>query len=388
VSEILCFQVPPDHALESMEGWSRLDPQTFSAVRAHLVVIKRREAHPLTGPAISRVDVPAGSEYVIRRKEIEVTTQMAEVQQLVQRTVTTRINEEFVAKLSAEIGASGPLPTAKATTETQIKLLTELADAVQHSVAGKQSFQVQRTTEIERSLTVKTTADGTPVPTKHLYLYFGLWPWRWDFYLDRVELLRLRYQRRWLWPTVRETFAARTLTLRLPLFSLRFHEPQTEISVKDGDYTPDVADAEAIALAPLTNAMPALDFPLDTGLGDLARLAFPVTGAEREAAGRKTGGAVRGVKKAAAKRSGVGGGAHARKAAAKKAPTQTRSRKAQPRTVPVKPRPEAATPKRPPAGARKLSASTKRAAPVRSKKPGKSRRPTGGGRRSGPKGGR
>ena len=32
-----------------------------------------------------------------------------------------------------------------------------------------------------------------------LYFYFTLWPWRWDFYLYKVELMRLKYEKSWYW---------------------------------------------------------------------------------------------------------------------------------------------------------------------------------------------
>ena len=220
--ETVCFQVPADHELETNEAWQRRQPNTFTVVRAHIVAIKRRGAKPLMGPPVRRVDVPAGSEYGFRRKDVVAIKHMAEIQELVQRTVTARITEEFSEKISASIGISGPLPTAKASSDTQFKAANEVIDAVQRTLTGKLSFEVSFSAEIERSITVKTNADGSRAPSKQLYFYFTLWPWRWDFYLYKVELMRLKYENWWNWWRVRETISSKVIDVRRPLFSLCF----------------------------------------------------------------------------------------------------------------------------------------------------------------------
>jgi hypothetical protein len=325
--ETVCFQVPADHELDSIEGWSRIGPGSFFAVRAHIIVIKRRGAKLLMGPTLRRIDVPAGSDYVVRRKEMTTVKHMAEVQRVVQQTVTGKITQEFSEKISAEIGVSGPLPTAKAASETQFKATQEVTDALQTTLYGRRSFEVEIAQEDERSITVKTNADGSHAAAKQLHLYAGLWPWRWDFYLYKVELLRLKYEKRWIWPDVRETFSSKVLAIRQPLFSLSFYEPQEDFSISDGEYTPEVEEAEEIRIDKLADGLPNVEFPLNPSLEEIARLAFPVTGEEKRQAAQREAyrqGAVA-KKKAAASRGKKTGG---RKAATKWTQAAKKARKA------------------------------------------------------------
>ncbi|MBX6376494.1 MAG: hypothetical protein IRZ13_19995 [Acetobacteraceae bacterium] len=329
--ETLCFQVPADHELETIDGWSRIDSRTYSAVRAHIVVIKRRGTKLFTGPTLRRIDVPAGSEYVVKRRDIVTVKHTAEIQRSVQQTVTDRITQEFSQKIAAEISASGALPSAKATSETQFKAIGELTNAVQQSLNAKRAFEVQLTQEDERSIAVKTRSDGSRAPAKHLHLYVGVWPWRWDFYLYKVEILRLRYEKRWIWPDVRETFSSRVLTLKQPLFSVQFYEPQEDFSISDGDHAPEIEDPEAISIAPLTVDLPNVEFPLNPTLEGLARLAFPVTGQERrEAASRRASRVIArkpAAAKPAAKRTPAGRAMVGRGATGKARPKMTTAKK-------------------------------------------------------------
>ena len=219
------FPSTSDHELETKEAWQRRPPNTFTAVRAHIVAIKRRVAKPLTGPPVKRVDVPAGRNTASAVKTLSRLS-TRQKSKLVQRTVTAKITEEFSEKISASIGVSGPLPTAKASADTQFKAANEVSEAIQRALSAKLSFDVNFSTEIERSITVKTNADGSHALSKQLYFYFTLWPWRWDFYLYKVELMRLKYEKSWYWWDVRETIASRVLDIRQQLFSIYFYEPE------------------------------------------------------------------------------------------------------------------------------------------------------------------
>ena len=149
------------------------------------------------------------------------------------------------------------------------------------SLATKQAYEIQLTQEDERAITVKTRADGSQAPAKQLHLYAGVWPWQWDFYLYKVEILRLKYRKPWYWRHVRETFSSKTLAPKQPLFSLKFYEPQEDLSVNDGGYAVEVDEPQDISLIPLTVPLQNIEFPLTPTLEALAPMAFPVTGKER-----------------------------------------------------------------------------------------------------------
>jgi hypothetical protein len=278
------LRVPPDDELESSANWQNLGDNTYSAVQADLVVIKRREQKVLTGPPIDIVNVPGGSEYTLQDKRATVVKHVDEIQDSIQETVSSKFSAEIVTKIASEVGATGVLPSAKLSSEVQGKAGTELREAVQNSLTRKRSFEIQDSQEITRSVTHKPSADGLPRAPLTLRFYLGLWPWRWEFYLYSVRYLRLRYARNWLWSKVRKTISESVVEPKLPLFCVRFYQPQDKYSFTDREYVPDVADEDdmhEVKLIGVDGRMPNVRWPSAPTLEDLARLAFPVTQEER-----------------------------------------------------------------------------------------------------------
>lgn len=323
--EIVYLQIPPQELLRSKAGWRNLGQKTFAAFRAHIVIVKRREKKALKGSPVKTLDLPGGTEYGFERKTARIVRHAGEIQRSIQETVTAKVAVEVAHKIASEVGATGPLPAAKLSSEVNAKAGAELTEAVQATLATKRSFEIQDSEEITRSISYKPSSDGNKRDPVTLHFYLRFWPWRWEFYLYRVEYLRLRYQRKWLWRDVRKTIETSSDEPKRLLFCIRLYEPQDEYSLAENSYEPDIADEDEVTIDSCAGGLPQVNGPAGPALEELARLAFPVTREERRHAAAKRvgrgGAAKRRVAKKAAK-------ASARKASARKRTAKKTSRKA------------------------------------------------------------
>jgi hypothetical protein len=185
------------------------------------------------------------------------------------------------------------LPTGKVSSETLLKTTDALTKTMQRTLVGKRAFELQISHEDERSITVKTSSDGSRAPTKNLCIHVGIWPWRWDVYLYRIERgeyyetdRRALSLKKAAVAIERQSTTAIEITLRQPLFSLQFYEPQEDLSISDGEYIPDVENPAQISVEQLvTELPPEFEFPVSPTLEDLWRATFQIP--KREWPGRR-----------------------------------------------------------------------------------------------------
>jgi hypothetical protein len=284
--DVAYLRNPSDRLLELRSGWRKSKNDMYAAVQSLIVAVRRRDKGPLRGPPVWVKNFPAGSEFSIQDKKALVTKRIGELQVSIQETATTKFAGEILTKVIAEVGFTGALPTAKTLGELQAKAGVELSESVQTRLAHKRSFELDTSREITSSTTYRPSGGRPKGKPGRLLFYLELWPWRWDFYVYRVQYLQLQYKSSWLWRDVRETISETHIDLREPLFRLRFYEPQEDYSFTDEDYIPDVAleDVHAIKVEALHDPMPDVPRPIGPTLQDLARIAFPVTKAEKETA--------------------------------------------------------------------------------------------------------
>jgi hypothetical protein len=323
---LIYLRIPPDEALSSRSGWQAAGNDTFIAMQAHVAGVPARAAITRKGPPTEVIRLAEGAEYTAELKRIRVETYTEEITGSIEQTITTKFAAEVSAKMASEIGVSAPMSSAKFSAEVQAKSGIELASAVRRSLAARRSFEVQESQEVRRSVTYKAPHDTV------LQFHLEYWPWRWEFYVYRAELLRLRYKHHWVWRDVRETVEKRVVEPHLPLFAVTFYEPQDTQSVTVDDYTPEVTDGDVIKVEPLTAetapaTLPAFSDPPGPSLEDLARLAFPTTRAERRTARAGKKAAARG-KKSAPRKAGAKRASAKRKAAKKATPKKSAVRKA------------------------------------------------------------
>jgi hypothetical protein len=280
------LQSPSDAVLESRSGRRRLGDDGYAAVQSLIVAIQRRDAGPLRSPPVWVKDFPAGSEFSIQDRRATVTRYIEALELSVQEAARTRFASEILNRIGAEVGFSGALPSAKALGEIQAKAGLELTQSIEAQLAGKRSFELDRTWETSATTTYRPSTTGANGRRQRLFFYLALWPWRWDFYVYRMQYLRLQYRSAWPWREVRKTISETHSDRSEPLFRLRYYQPQDDYSFTDEDYVPDVPleEVHAIKVEPLGDPMPDVPRPRGTPLEDMARLAFPVTKAEKATA--------------------------------------------------------------------------------------------------------
>jgi hypothetical protein len=171
------------------------------------------------------------------------------------------------------------LPSANLSTEVEAKIGSELTDAVQQTLAVKRSYQIQKSRQITQSVKYTRPKPSEPGKPIHLTFYPQLWLWSWEFYLYRVEHLSFRYHRNLLRQQVREPLSNAEDRTERPLFCVRFYEPQEDqLSLAEGDFDPDVAEAGEITIEPLpAGILPKNPCRLKSSLQQLAESAFPTS---------------------------------------------------------------------------------------------------------------
>jgi DNA-binding protein HU-beta len=299
MAEKIWLRIPPDEILRDRTGWHRIDDSTYLAIRSRVLVVKERGRDILKGPPRQVIEHPQGTRYSLEHKTVKVEKFTESIQDSIQTTMELKLTEELATKIGAQIGANGAILSSALSNEVQQKCGTELTEAIQRGLAGTKSHEVQYTNEETHSVTYQHQAgdNGARSPLV-LYFYLGLWPWKWTVYLIKVDFLRLQYKRRWFWRDVRKSISQGEIKLELPLFQVLFYEPQTEWSISEGSYHPEIADEDEIKIVSVDGRCPAAGPPRAPDLEDLARLAFPVTKVEKKSTASKNAQLLRTLAKA------------------------------------------------------------------------------------------
>jgi hypothetical protein len=318
-----CIRIPSDDELSSRSAWRKTGSDTYSALRAHMLVVKRKERQSPKGPAALIIDLPSGCEFQRERTIGSLTKYTEEILHSIQDTVNSKLSQELLDKVGAEIGVNPTgFPVAKLIAEVQAKTDIELTHSVQNTLSLKKSFEKQVTNEFKYTLKYVPPKDGEKKQTT-ITLYPRLSQWRWDFYLHKVELVTLRYRRNWRWKQVRDSIDPREDTTLRPLFSVIIYEPQ-ELSMTDEEYVPEIDDADQVTMEPL-HASTRERCEDGASFRSLIKLAFPETKDEWAIVAKRSG------RKAAAKK------ASRKKMAEKKAPARRiAAKKAPARRMPAK----------------------------------------------------
>jgi hypothetical protein len=314
VESIDTFTAPDSADLMERDQWIPLGNDRYLGVRYRFIVVKRRSENALNGPLLSNPKLSKNSEYKLGLEQITTNKRIEELQGTVQRTFSAKTAAEVSSRISGEIQAS-ITPSAKLMTEALGKLTAEVSLAAQQTLATKVTYEVENVQKLTRELTLKAST-ANDEPARSIRIFLGFWEWHWDFYLYDIQHLNLRFKEEFLWWDVQRSFeqSADPEPLRLPLFSIRFYEPDADISVLEIPYNVEVKSPQMVTNLELTEAMPDVRPEPEPNLEELARAAFP-TRAERREAQRKGGP----KKKAGARKAAPKKALAKKKAAARKA---------------------------------------------------------------------
>jgi hypothetical protein len=284
MADVTWMRVPSDLMLTDQNNWKSLGGNEYSAVRAHLLLVRRRAPSTKKGPTLRHLELPGGVKYSLEHKKLTVIKQTQTIEETIQSTVASKLTSEFGKKVTGQAGFDKGLPTAVLNDETSIKFGSELTDSLQKTLATTKAYEVQYSEEITRSITLEAHNSKKPLKPLDLFFYTDLWPWSWDVYLHRIEYLKLAYQKRWYWSDVRNTLEPLTSDVKSPLFRASYYEPQDECSIAEGTYKPEVEEDEGLRIEVLNGSYPKFDPLTSPTLEELAKLAFPVTKEEKSVA--------------------------------------------------------------------------------------------------------
>jgi hypothetical protein len=282
--DVTWMHVPSDLVLTDQNHWKSLGGSEYSAIRAHLLLLRRRSPSTKRGPVLKHVELPGGVKYSLEHKKLIVIKQTENIVETIQSTVSSKLTTEFAKKITAQAGLDKGLPTGGLNDETSMKFGSELTDSLQKTLATTKAYEVQYSEEITRSITLETHNGKKRQRSLDLYFYTNLWPWSWDIYLHQIEYLKLSYKQRWYWKDVRKTLEPLASDVKCPLLRASYYEPQDECSIAEGKYKPEVEEDIGLQIEMLNGSYPKVSPPISSTLEDLAKLAFPVTELEKSAA--------------------------------------------------------------------------------------------------------
>ena len=314
---VVCLPSPSELALPT--AWRQLGKNRYSARRLVILVVKRRLDKAVNGPELQTASYPPGSKYTLTTRKV-VTSKLTEsIQRTAERTISSTISNEFLAKQTADVGLAATGPSLSFGQESSEKIATVLTTAAKDALAEASSYEIQNAEEVTRSIEVDAGAAASGAPLS-LSLHLKLYVWYFDFYLVRIDELEIEYKRRLLGliAPVRRRIKSVSDSRALPLFRLRTYEPIDNLSLAKGEYRADVGmdDSAAVHVEPLADPAPPFSLAAIVPLEESAKLAFPKTAAERKKPA---------AKKAPAKKAGVSGPRSKRKPVVRRAPTRKRA---------------------------------------------------------------
>jgi hypothetical protein len=252
-------------------------------MRHHLLVVSRN-GKVKNGPIHKPVEWPVGAKFRMEEKITKVTKYTYGIQESITSTVTTKLSQEVLAKVGLSAGLDITNLGSKLSTEIESKFGAELTESLQNGLSATKTYEVETTTEQTESLDIKVTGKDGSNGTRDVFIYFKLRQLFWDVYLYRTDYLQLEYKERWYWTDIRKTILSPEIPVKKPLFSVAYFEPIPAFSFRYDSYEPEVDDGNTVQSLPLVSTSPTASLKPDKSMEELARLAFPVSRAERQKA--------------------------------------------------------------------------------------------------------
>jgi len=276
------IQIPSDQILSTMSGWAHLGESSYAALRNHLLVVVRQDSKTVSGPVHYKVDLPLGAKSLHSNKKLQLMKYTVGLQQTIQSTITSKLTSEVLSKTGASVDTMEV--SAKLNSEIQARVGQELIESLQSGLSTTRTYEIESSQEDERDVEFVVLDPNGQKQIRPVFAHLELRQIFWDVYLYQADFLQLEYRKRWYWSDVRKTIIQGKVTLCQPLFTIRFYEPQEELSFKFDEYTPDVNEPDLIQSLALNSTCPkAVPRPL-VSLEDLARIAFPVSKQEQKEA--------------------------------------------------------------------------------------------------------
>jgi hypothetical protein len=274
------WQIVPSGDFAEKALWKFLGDDRWAALRLRLLYVCTDGKEARLGPVVEEHDVAKGDKITVRFERKRVVTQTESINDAIRVATTAKITEGLSSKIGSELAAKAPGFSGKIQSELSAHSEFEITGEVERTLTTETSHSLEDTQG--REYEIELSGEGGPRRAKLRRRY---WPRQWDFYVHSFDYLELSYRRRWLWKDIRKTMKrVNGQPLGWPLLSLTFFEPQPDLIVSYEAVEDELENPDAFEIRPLSKGMPAKAGPRLKDLEDAARLAFPVSKAERTAA--------------------------------------------------------------------------------------------------------
>lgn len=283
------IQTPSDTALAEMQSWGRLGGNKYAAIRHHILVVPSSggKGKAKNGPIHRQMEWPINAKFKMEDKITKVTSYTYSIQESITSAISSKLSQEILSKIGASASASLSKLEATLNSELQAKIGSELVESLQSSLSTTSTYAVETTRERSESLEFPVSPKDGSDATRPVFIYFKLCQLFWDVYLYRTDYLQLEYEKNWIWPNVRKTIVSREVNVRVPLFRVAYFEPVEAFSFRFDDYEPEIENGDSVTSLTVASKCPNASLQPKATMEELAKLAFPVSRRERDAAKKR-----------------------------------------------------------------------------------------------------
>ena len=148
------------------------------------------------------------------------------------------------------------------------------------SLKGTTAFMLQEIESNEFVITLKGQDRSREVTLRRRF-----WQRHYDVYLHSFDYMELSYRKVWMWKQVRDSIKQTSSgVLGIPLVSIEYYEPQNDLDVCYTKVKNELEFPDEVSVKTLETPMPRSIAPQLETLESLAKLAFPASSAEKDAA--------------------------------------------------------------------------------------------------------
>lgn len=271
------WELLPNSDISDRSSWRSLGNDRYAVFRARLLLVCTNDKQSRLGPVIAEHNVAPHDTITLRRKHERIISRTETISESIRFVATSRVCDQLTAKIGAELSTKVPGFSGKIQSELLTKSEYEITEEIENALTTTTSHFIQETEELEHIIMLSGAKDHRIAQLRRRY-----WPRRWDVYLHSYDYLELSFRRSWLWREVRDTIKrTRSGVLGWPLASLTFYEPQSDVDVCYGPIRNEIENPELLEVHLLNTAMPSSRAPREEDLEEFAKLAFPVTKAEK-----------------------------------------------------------------------------------------------------------
>lgn len=283
------WEILPNADLADSKNWRSLGDGKYATLRLRILIVRSNGDESRYGTIISAHNIGPGDTIVLRRRQERIVSRTDTINQAICYNATARLSDRLTSKVNLELSSKLPGFSGKLQSELISRKDYDISKGIEQTLKAATSYLIEEAEETEQTITLKGGRKH-----REAHLRRRLWRRNWEVYLHSFDYLELTYKRSWIWRRIRETIKqTQSGIIGVPLARLTFFEPQRELDVCYAKPASIIKTPDVIKVSALRTEMPPSKAPNEEPLEELARLAFPVTKAEKKIAG---------IRKKAAKR--------------------------------------------------------------------------------------